>query len=406
MISKRAQNLLGPLPPIVEAHFRSYLDPYHAETRPQGYINLGTAENRLLWSLIEPWFRPDSKGIPESVSHYDYLHGTLRLRTAIARYLQDMTQGRTIDPETLIIGTGATSVLDNMVYTLCDPGDAVLLPAPYYSGFLGSISMRAGAVPIDIPLDPQEGYRLTPAKIETALAQCNSKKIKPRILLICNPHNPLGTVLTAQEVRELIEFTRARQLHVIFDELYAQSVFNNNTQFTSCLAYPAEEHVHMLSGFGKDFAIAGLKMGYFQSTNKQLLHACRNLSLFSTVSTLPQWYLAHLLEDLDAVKKVMTTYRERLAHACTKIRAGFESLGVPTIEPHGGFFVWADFRSKLSAQTFDAERMLWSRFFDEAKVNMTTGEAFHSPEPGWFRACFAQPDMTLDEAVRRLGKVL
>lgn len=148
MTSRTARLLAADEPVIAAAHFEVEADRYCPDN-PDGYVNLGTADNRLVWDLLAPRL---TVPVHEPDVHYGLLYGTRELRAAIASLLSPVWHG--VDPEDMVVVSGATAALDILASTLCDPGEAIAVPAPYYAAFDTDLTARSGARLLPIPMDP------------------------------------------------------------------------------------------------------------------------------------------------------------------------------------------------------------------------------------------------------------
>jgi aspartate/methionine/tyrosine aminotransferase len=149
MVSDRAASLAAGSPAIAVAHFRCEEAPYHPEHRPEGCVNLGTAENRLLWGLLEPVLRARRPARAED-ARYALLHGIPRLRERVAEHLSWLCR-TTITADELVVVSGATAALDIAASVLCNPGEVIVVPAPYYGGFDVDLAGRSGARLVPAP---------------------------------------------------------------------------------------------------------------------------------------------------------------------------------------------------------------------------------------------------------------
>ncbi len=405
MISTRGRALLSSKPFLVEAHFTCATDPFDPERNPAGYVNLGTAENQLVWDLLAPRLLAPP-ALAEHDSHYAPMIGTPRFRAAIAAYLATVV-GRPVTPDALVVGAGCSALLDHLAYVLGEPGDAVLVPAPCYAGFVGDLGARAGLVPLMVPLSSREGFALTPDALERSLGGAAALGRRVVALLLTSPHNPLGAVLERGALAAAIAWAQGRELHVIVDEIYARSVFGE-TPFTSALSVGATrpERLHVLFGFAKDFALSGFKVGVVHSENAEVRAALAELALFAPVSTATQVAIGTLLEDRAWVERFQAENQCRLAHASGIAMSQLAGFGVPCVPPAAGLFLWADLRRFLPEATFAGERALFERLLHGHRLNITPGGACHSPEPGWFRICYAYPEANVRTGLARLGKAL
>ena len=408
MASERARLLAAQgTPPIAAAHFRAQARPYHPELRPDGYLNLGTAENRLVWDLLEPVLT-GPRAVTAEDTHYGMVYGTPDLRERAADLLA-RTRSVPVDPEDLIVVSGASTALDIAAAVCCDPGDAIIIPAPYYSGFDADLTGRSGARLVQAPGAQETGFRMSAVAVEDAVRRTRASGIRPRALALCSPTNPIGQVHTPQELRDVLAVAAEHDLDVITDEIYANGVFGP-TAFTGVYGLPGSplpsERVHTVWGFAKDFGVSGLKAGVLHTTGEPARTAARELAYFAPVSTDTQALLCSLLADTAWTDAFLATSRSRLRESYLHLAGLLDGSGIPYAPAEAGFSVWADLRRGLSEPGFPGENRLWRTLIEEARVSILPGAVFHSPEPGWFRICHPTDPGTVAEAVHRIGRVL
>ncbi|MFD3874581.1 aminotransferase class I/II-fold pyridoxal phosphate-dependent enzyme [Streptomyces sp. NPDC058623] len=404
MISRQAARLLADTPAIAEAHFRAEAEPYDALLRPDGYLNLGTAENRLLWDLL----RDKLTALPpmtEAGARYAPLHGTDELRGRVADLLS-ATCRTPLDAEDLVVISGATGALDAIASVLCDPGEAIVVPAPYYGAFDTDLGGRSGARILPAPLSSEDGFRLTADAVDRALKEARSEGTTVRAVALSSPSNPIGEVHPPEVLADLLRVVREHDVDLISDEIYAHAVFGDRP-FTSA-ADPAvnphwAERTHVVWGFAKDFGLPGLKTGVLHTRAPRVRDAARAMAYFAPVSTATQATLAGLLADPAWVAAFLAAGRARLASSYGHLVALLEAHGIPYAPAEAGFSVWLDLRRWLPGTDFEAERRLWRALFETAKVSILPGGAFRSPQPGWFRLCHTVDAPLVAEAVRRIA---
>jgi aspartate/methionine/tyrosine aminotransferase len=228
-----------------------------------------------------------------------------------------------------------------------------------------------------------------------------------RALLFTTPNNPLGRVYGREELLEILEWGERRNVHVVFDEIYALSVFGDRP-FVSAASLRASlgERVHVVWAFSKDFGASGLRCGVLVSENEDVLEAVDQLAYWAACSGHTQHLLGQLVADTPVVDAYVERMRAALRDACDRATRGLDALGVAYTRADAGFFVVCDLRPFMHAPTWEGERMLWRRCVD-AGVNLTPGEACRIAEPGFFRLCYAAvPGAALDVALARIGRVL
>lgn len=405
-ISKRGVRLSETPQPLVQAHFKCAGNPWHETENPEGYINLGTAENHLLYDLIEPKL---NKGgyIKEHHTHYAALHGMEEFREALADFL-GQTTGVEMQAGQIAVGSGASSILDMMMYAICEPGDGVLIPAPYYAGFDHDLKTRVQVEPIPAFTKPADGFRLSRKVLQDALLMAGRRQIKVRALLLSNPNNPLGQVYDEETLRMIVDFAGEHGLELISDELYARSVFDDKKPFISLLkvAEKAGRQAHLVYGFAKDFGLSGFKTGVLHTRNAKLMEAVQQLAYFMPVSNATQALLTTVIQDDAFLAEFTQKNKERLAHASSALDKALAGHKIKAQPRSAGFFAWLDLSEYLSQQDDEAEMQLYEHILKEARINITPGQFFHSPKPGWFRLCYARPDHLLELSAERLGKAL
>jgi aspartate/methionine/tyrosine aminotransferase len=400
MISRRAEELGRHDPFLVKAHFACAAEPFDPAANPNGYVNFGTAENRILFDLVGPLLR-ESQEIAEADTHYNELHGAAFFRRAIVEFL-GRRASRPLSPDNIAIASGATGILEILAFVLCDSGDAILIPSPYYSGFDHDLALRSEARLYHIPLRGPD-FELTMPTIERAYAEAVSGGLRVRAILVNSPQNPLGQVYSEALIRDATAFAREKHLHVILDEIYAESVMPGVSHFSGLRL--ESDLIHVVYGFAKDFGLSGYKVGILHSEDSEVVKAVQDSAYFYSVSMQTQRALANLLSrpQIDGFLKGM---RERLVKVYELTREDLASNAIDALPVEGGIVLWLDLRRYLPSASFEGERALFDAVLEECRVNISPGQAFHCPEPGWFRLCFTVPEPERAEGLRRLTAYL
>jgi len=394
MISKRARRWSEHEQDLVFAHFNCANDEFEPVKNPGGYVNFGTAENKLLFKDILPLLEKCSK-FQESDTHYNELYGSSCLRNALAPVLSRRA-GRALSSDNIVIASGASAILEILAFALCDPYDRIMIPAPYYTGFDHDLALRSEAKLLPICLN-SPGFKLTAESMKSQYEKAMKEGLNVRAVLLNSPHNPLGYVYGEELVRELAGFFEAESVHVICDEVYTESLLPGIRHFSGLkLQSP---FVHVVYSFAKDFGLSGYKVGTLHTENPEVLEAAKALAYFHTVSGQTQRLLSGVLESPELGRFFETT-RKRVLDSYRYAASVFSKTGINYVEPEGGIFLWLDLRPFLTESSFDGEMNLFKRIFNECKVNVSPGQAFHCHEPGWFRLCYAVPH--LDEGLKRL----
>lgn len=407
MLARRMKHLIGSTPPIAAAHFRAEARPYHPTRDPNGYVNLGTAENRLLWDLLEPVLTAPRPLTAED-ARYAPLYGTAALREATAAFLS-RTRGVPFDAEDLVVVSGATAALDIAATALCDPGEAIVVPAPYYGGFDTDLAGRSEARLEPAPGSRDDDYRFSAPAAAEACARTESIGSPAKALALSSPTNPIGQVLDPGTLCAVLDTAADHGLAVIADEIYAHSVFGPDA-FAGAYGLPGSrlpaERICTVWGFAKDFGLPGFKVGVLHTADPQLRAAARELAYFAPVSTDTQALLCRLLADENWTRRFLDEAVARLRGSYKHICTALDELGIRYLPAGAGFSVWVDLGPWLPAPTFAGEESLWRTLLDEARVSVLPGAAFAAPDPGWFRFCHATDRTIVAEAICRLGRLL
>lgn len=411
---------------------KALLNPYNPETNKDGYLIMLVAENKLMWKDVAEKLQNLTQIQPEWVFSYGSMTGNLRLKQALAKVMErwifpkmydedkkrQQQHGRSpfVDPDFIRVQAGVGSVLTQLSYLLGDPGDSVLTLGPIYPAFpemmrvYGQLVLRvitpAAAASDGLPSLPDlnEGY-------DRAVAEGHP----PRILLICQPHNPTGIIYSKETMRNLIEWALEKGLHVISDEIYALSVFPGK-RTVSAAEILWEIHpdwkddrylgdfVHVVAGVSKDWAMSGFRMGWVFSHNPGVLQGMDCLGSYQSPSQYTQSALIDLFEDDVWIDSYLQQYSTRLHETYEALREALALVDIPIcVTPQGGLFVWADASGYL--QEGQTEQELWEELGREARVLFTTGESCHGRKPGLFRMVYGWPEGG-PEAMRELGRRL
>lgn len=400
MTSRAAARLAAGAPVIATAHFEAEADPFHPVDNPSGHVNLGTAENRLLEDVLQPLLT--ARRLPVD-TRYGLPHGAAELRAAVARLLGG-TWRTPVDPDDLVITAGATAALDIAATVTCDPGDVIVVPAPYYSAFAGDLTDRSGARLVPAPMSPDTGFALDVDVIDRTVRDLRRQGSTVRAVALSSPTNPHGAVHPAAVLRDLLSVAAEHDLDVISDEIHAHCVFGPEP-FVGLLdpdvLGPHADRVHVVWGFAKDFGLSGLKVGLLRPA-RPTRDAARALAYFATVSTDTQALLCDLLSDQGRVAALLAENGRRLGESHAHASALLTAHGIRHVPASAGLSLWLDLRDRLDEPTFAAEDRLWRRT-RAARVNVLPGSAFGAPGPGWFRLCHAVPADLVTTGIDRLA---
>ncbi|GAA0148139.1 transaminase [Lithospermum erythrorhizon] len=398
-------------------------NPYDEIKNPNGIIQMGLAENQLSFDLIEEWLaqNPDAasmkrngESIFKELALFQDYHGLPAFKNAMIQFMEEIRGNRVnFDSNKLVLSAGSTSANETLMFCLADPGDAFLLPTPYYPGFDRDLKWRTGAEIVPIQCNSSNGFKITQVALEDAYAQATKLNLRVKGVLITNPSNPLGTTMTHKELNLLLSFIASKNIHLISDEIYSGTVFSS-PNFTSIMEVLNERNdlmndkevrnrVHIVYSLSKDLGLPGFRVGAIYSNDEMVVSAATKMSSFGLVSSQTQYLLSEMLSDKKFTSKYIFENQKRLKHRQDMIIQGLQNSGISCLESNAGLFCWVDMRHLLSSNTFEAELELWKKFVYQVGLNISPGSSCHCSEPGWFRLCFANmSDRTLDIAINRI----
>ncbi|XP_020211590.1 1-aminocyclopropane-1-carboxylate synthase 9 [Cajanus cajan] len=393
---------------------------YHPIQNPMGIIQMGLAENQLSFDLLKSWLRrnPDIVGLKKNgVSIFKELalfqdyHGLPALKNELVEFMEKIRGNEMkFAPEKLVLTAGATPANEILMFCLADPGEAFILPTPYYPGFDRDLKWRTGVEIVPMHCSSSNGFRITSSALERAYKQAQKMNLNVKGVLVTNPSNPLGVTMTKTELNYLVNFAIDKNIHIISDEIYSGTVFAP-PKFVSIMEVVNERisdnniwnRIHIVYSLSKDLGIPGFRVGMIYSNNEKVVSAATKMSSFGLVSSQTQYLVANLLMDKKFTFKYMEETQRRLKRRKEMLVSGLRNAGILCLKSNAGLFCWVDMRHLLSSATFEAEKELWIKILCHAGLNISPGSSCHCCEPGWFRVCFANmSEDTLKIAMERM----
>ncbi|HEV2361136.1 MAG TPA: pyridoxal phosphate-dependent aminotransferase [Acidimicrobiales bacterium] len=332
--------------------------------------------------------------------HYTATAGLPELRDAIAaKTARD--SGFEVKASQVLVTNGGKHAVFNTFATLLDPGDEVLLPAPYWTSYPEAIGL-AGGVPVEVPTTWEQGFRVTVDQLEAATTD------KTKVLLFVSPSNPTGAVYPREEIEAIGRFAAERGLFVVTDEIYEHLVYGDNEHHSMPVVVPEiVDRCVVLNGVAKTYAMTGWRVGWMIGP-PDVIEAATNLQshMTSNVNNVAQRAALQAVGgDLSAVAMMREAFdrRRRTMHSMLN-----EIEGVRCIEPEGAFYAFPSFegvlgmsiRGRRPASSLELAEVV----LEEASVAFVPGEAFGAP--GYARFSYACADEDVIEGISRIGKLL
>jgi len=326
--------------------------------------------------------------------------GLPELKAAIAAKTK-RDSGYDVQPAQVLVTNGGKQAVYEAFAALVDPGDEVLLPAPYWTTYPEAIKL-AGGVPVDVVTTEEQGYRVTVEQLEAARTE------RTKVLLWCSPSNPTGAVASPEEVEAVGRWALEHGIWVVADEIYEHLVYGRAEHVSMPVAVPelADQCV-VVNGVAKTYAMTGWRVGWLIGPG-DVVKAATNLQSHATsnVSNVAQRAaLAAVSGDLSAVAEMRTAFDRRRQAMVRMLR---EIPGVECPEPQGAFYAYPSVKGLLGktlrGRVIQSSQQLAELVLEEAGVAVVPGEAFGTP--GYFRLSYALGDADLEKGVSRLAALL
>jgi aspartate aminotransferase len=335
------------------------------------------------------------QAIDNNFSQYPPVAGIQELREAISRKLK-RDNGLDYSPSQIVVSTGAKQSIANAVLSLVNPGDEVLIPAPYWVTYIEIVKFADG-VPVIIPTDISQDYKVTPDQLKKYITP------KTKMLIFSSPCNPSGAIYTKDELAGLAQIiSKKPDLYVVSDEIYELIVFGE--EMTSLASFPeVYNQTITINGLSKGYAMTGWRVGYMAAPEWIAL-ACDKIQgqFTSGANTVAQHAaVAALNADPAEVRYMRNAFSERLDRVLELVR---DIPYMKVFRPPGAFYLFPDISETFGKQA--GERIIKSSndlcmyLLEEALVAIVPGEAFGSPK--CIRLSFAASMDELEEAMRRI----
>jgi len=332
--------------------------------------------------------------------HYTPVPGLPELREAVAtKTMRD--SGYETAAANVLITNGGKHAVYNAFATLLDPGDEVLLIAPYWTTYPEVIKL-VGGVPVEVVTDETSGYLATAEQLEAARSE------RTKMLVFVSPSNPTGAVYPPEAVVEIGRWAASHGLWVVTDEIYEHLVYGGAEHLSIATAVPElGDRVVILNGVAKTYAMTGWRVGWLIGPT-DVVKAATNLQSHSTsnVSNVAQAAaLAAVSGDLSAVAAMRAAFDRRRRTIVSMLS---DIPGVVCPEPLGAFYAYPSVKGLLGkplrGRVASNSSELAGIILDEAEVAVVPGEAFGTP--GYARLSYALGDADLAEGVNRIAKLV
>ena len=357
-------------------------------------------------SVGEPDFNtPDDikesakQAIDDNWSKYSPVPGYPALRKAISAKLK-RENGLDYSPSEILVSNGAKQSVCNAVLALVDDGDEVIIPAPYWVSYPQMVKL-AGGNPVIVPTGFSQNFKMTAAQLEAAITP------KTKLLILCSPSNPTGSVYTREELQALAQVVLAHDdLFVMADEIYEHILYTGRHESIAQFEGMKERSI-IINGVSKAYAMTGWRIGYMAAP-EWIVKGCNKLQgqyTSGACSVSQKAAEAAYTQSQDCVEQMRQAF-ERRRDLIVELAKGIPGLEVNM--PQGAFYLFpkcSSFYGKsCGGRTINNSTDLALYLLEEAHVATVGGDAFGDPE--CFRMSYATSDDNIREALKRIGDAL
>lgn len=357
-------------------------------------------------SVGEPDFNtPDhikeaaKQAIDNNFSFYTPVPGYMSLRKAIAAKLKN-ENGLDYAPEQIVVSGGAKQSLCNVILSVINPGDEVIIPTPAWVSYVEMVKLAEGTNVL-VPASIEQDFKVTPEQLEAAITP------KTRMVLICSPSNPTGSVYTKEELAALVKvLAKYPDVLVLADEIYEHINFTGS--FTSLASFPEiADRTIIVNGVSKAYAMTGWRIGFIaaplwvaKATNKLQSQYTSGASSIAQKAA-----EAAYVGPQDCIEEMRVAFQRRRDLVVSLAR---EIPGIKVNEPQGAFYLFPEvssyFGKKYGDRVINNAADLAMYLLEEGHVATVDGEAFCLP--GYIRLSYATSDDNIREAMRRIKDAL
>ena len=318
--------------------------------------------------------------------------GMMELRQTIADYLNRRSHTG-YQAENILVTTGLSEAVFDLLCTILDEGDELLIPDPVWMNYL-NVPKLLGAVPVSYELREENGFQLDLKEIREKITD------KTKALLIVTPNNPTGGVLSEETLKGLAQIAIEKDILVIADEVYERLIYDGETHISIASLPGMQERTFTMNGFSKTYSMTGWRIGYVAAP-KEYIIAMNKLHQHNTTCA-PSFgqraAIAALRNEHGEVEKMVEEYKRRRDYAVEAINS---IPGLSCLSPKGAFYIFINCK-KLGKTSAELAQYL----LENAKIAMVPGDVFGPGGEGYLRMSFANSYENIVEGCRRLKEAV
>ncbi len=339
------------------------------------------------------------KAIEEGITKYTPAAGTMELRRTVCKKFKD-ENGLDYDPEQIVITNGAKHALVNTFMAILNPGDEVLIPAPFWVSYPEMVKIADG-VPVILETKEEDEFKFTAEEFENAIGE------KTRAIVLNSPSNPTGMVYTEDELRAIADVAVKHNIFVVSDEIYEHLIYEGNHTSIASFNDKIKDLTIIINGVSKTYAMTGWRIGY-SASNIEIAKAMASLQSHATSNpnSIAQKAAVAALSgnngEIETMKKKFEKRRNYMVERINKID------GVSCRMPHGAFYVLMNME-KLKGKVFSGKKITTAKdlaeiLLDKAGLALVPCESFGAGD--YLRWSYATSMENIKEGLNRLENFL
>ncbi|BCU81848.1 aspartate aminotransferase [Polycladomyces abyssicola] len=364
------------------------------ELRQQGHDVIGLGAGEPDFNTPEHILKAAEEAMRAGHTKYTASGGIPELKKAIAdKFRQD--NGLNYEPDQIVVTVGAKHALYNLFQVMLDPGDEVIIPAPYWVSYIEQVKL-AGGVPVIVEGTEEQQFKVTPEQLRAAITD------RTRAFLINSPSNPTGMVYTEEELRSLGEVCLEHDVVIISDEIYQHLIYGEEKHVSiASLGPDFYRNTIVINGVSKTYSMTGWRIGY-AAGDARIIKAMTGLASHSTSNptSIAQYAaIAALTGTQEPVDTMRAAFKERRDFVVKRLS---EIPGFRILPPQGAFYAFVNVRTAIDASPFEDVDTWVKALLDEEKVAVVPGSAFGSPDH--IRISYATSMEQLEKALDRIQR--
>jgi aspartate aminotransferase len=364
------------------------------ELKAQGVDIIGLGAGEPDYNTPENIIEAAYRSMKEGKTKYTPAGGLPALKEAIINKLE-RDQGLAYKPNEIMVGIGAKHVLYTLFQVLLNEGDEVIIPIPYWVSYPEQVKLAEG-VPVYIEATAGQQYKITPQQLKEAITD------RTKAVIINSPSNPTGMIYTKEELQELAEVCREKDILIVSDEIYEKLIYGDTVHTSIAeLSEDAKNRTIIINGVSKSHSMTGWRIGY-AAGDSALIKAMTDLASHSTSNptTTSQYAAIEAYNGTqDAVEEMRQAFESRLETIFPKVEA---IPGFTVIRPQGAFYLLPEVAEAAQKTGYSSVDEFVEGLLTEANVAVIPGSGFGAPST--IRLSYATSLEALTEAVERIHK--